>query len=506
MKPWLAVLAVLSFSSFAYSSGGKVEALNRKLELSRAGWTARETEISKMTMAEWKALLGGPGNQTREVEFSAADSENLHSYTSSGAAFDWRNRNGVNWVSPILNQGACGSCVAFASIGTLETQMKIESSFSNYQVKLSPQFLFSCGGGSCQNGWTPQSAAQFLQKYGVPDDSCMPYSSGQGGQDVSCKLACNTYPERSVRISSFTRPTRSVRNIEAIKRALLKGPLVTTMDVYSDFMHYGTGIYKHVSITIRNSWGPQWGEHGFARISYDDISGVGNSTWQFQVQVAAPHLVNVTEPVQNAYYSQVLPVKITSAPAGTQAVVAVIYDSNGVAINTEDVPSSGRLALGDLADGNYEIEMHAVDARGATLGDSGRRKFHLATALMKNAKGFPLRLKKKISSAVIATNQADQASLSRSGGLGFEIEALQLKGAIEKVEFHARHLGSGEESVRTAEAVESGTQLNWHTAVVKNGQYEVWVVGRIKAHTPIGTQEIVSASDHHLVTVKNNEL
>ena len=39
--------------------------------------------------------------------------------------FDWRNRTGVNFVSPVRDQGNCGSCYAFASTGMLEARVRI---------------------------------------------------------------------------------------------------------------------------------------------------------------------------------------------------------------------------------------------------------------------------------------------------------------------------------------------------------------------------------------------
>jgi C1A family cysteine protease len=110
--------------------------------------------------------------------------------TGGATQLDWRNYSGQNFVSPTLNQGRCGSCVAFAVIGALETQMNIARMTTTSPWSYSPQHLFSCGGATCETGWRPGNAMSFLKKEGVPDESCFPYQSGAKGEDVACKKTC----------------------------------------------------------------------------------------------------------------------------------------------------------------------------------------------------------------------------------------------------------------------------------------------------------------------------
>jgi len=247
-----------------------------------------------------------PGGHDATIEVTEADfstQANLPTY------FDWRSNDGKDFTSPVRNQARCGSCVAFAALGALETQLNVTGGKATLDLDLSEQDLFSRIGG-CDSGSMPFMATSTLKSSGVPDESCFPYASGRLGEDQDSDLACKDRGSRVIKITG----SRSVSASEA-KAALQNGPLMTTMTVYEDFMLYTGGVYEYVAgdalgghaVTIvgyddanqawivRNSWGENWGEHGYFRIKYTDRSGVGRSNYalsvarpDYPVKLAAP--------------------------------------------------------------------------------------------------------------------------------------------------------------------------------------------------------------------------
>jgi len=98
------------------------------------------------------------------------------------SSFDWRDHNGV---TPVKNQSSCGSCWAFAAVGTMESAIRIkEGSTTN----LSEQHLVSCNthGWDCGGGWI--SFPYYLDrqdangKIGTVMESCFAYRAS----DVAC--------------------------------------------------------------------------------------------------------------------------------------------------------------------------------------------------------------------------------------------------------------------------------------------------------------------------------
>ncbi|MGD2206720.1 MAG: C1 family peptidase, partial [Anaerolineae bacterium] len=74
-------------------------------------------------------------------------------------AWDWRDVNGADWTTPIRDQMACGSCVAFGTVGVLESMLKLHYQDAALQPDLSEAHLFFCGcGACCDKGWWPSYA------------------------------------------------------------------------------------------------------------------------------------------------------------------------------------------------------------------------------------------------------------------------------------------------------------------------------------------------------------
>ena len=557
-SPAAAASSTTPLSGSSQSQRTPLTALQAKIEASHAGWTAGESMVSRMSESEWAALLGLQIEDAPDVQFDnhrndttdfeSRSQSDLAASANGAGTLDWRNNNGANWVSPILDQGHCGSCVAFSSIGTMETQLRIESGYSGFNAKLSPQYLFSCGGASCAFGWTPSSAAKFLQTYGATDDSCMPYAS-ESGSNVSCRSACGDAAARRVRISSFTQPTSSDHNLVAIKAALRNGPLETTMNVYQDFMYYMSGVYKHVSgkregshaisivgyddnlraFIIRNSWGPDWGEMGFAHVSYDDISGIGDSTWSYQISPFKG--ISLNSPVDGSYATGRITVQTHATVNTVESVRANIFDAKNKMILSQPVIRN-ILNIASLRDGRFEIEVQALDRNGTVLATSQRHYFFKSAAfpLTQNRATSPNATDEKNNQAALLSNvfsihnptlqlslqvtqsktptlltpdQTVQARIKR-----FRVFANVGEKELTRVAFHYRRSSSGGEKavnnasevVRTALHLVDGASLSWKTDSLKAGTYEYWITGEIEGEDLNARAE----SPHQVLTVSVN--
>ena len=292
-KVLICICTLTASTGFGQSLSGREEDLQRKLqEIQQAinekgvNWSAERTDIFELPLETQRQMCGSNDTITEQ---RISDTEDIMGCAWHPETFDWRNKDGNNWMTPVRNQGACGSCVAFGTIGTLEGQLNIYHNDPRLDMDLSEQHIFSCGGGTCDQGWWPDAAFRYLLDTGVPDEECFPYTSGQIGLDQPCRNTCPDWRARVVKIScwGYVGGDAEVKTPAEIKEQLLKGPIATTMMVYEDFSAYSGGIYEHVygeqlgghcvafvgwddtttppCWIVRNSWG-MWGEGGYFRI------------------------------------------------------------------------------------------------------------------------------------------------------------------------------------------------------------------------------------------------
>jgi len=260
-----------------------VQKLEQVIGAAGGGWVAGGTSVSRLFPTERQHPLGLAAGALDPAFLSRLPARAAPVLVASlPASIDWRDHGG-DWTTPIRDQSDCGSCVAFATLGAVESRLEIYHNDPNETPDLSEQHLFFCGGGDCEYGWYPSAAMSFTRDIGVVDETCDPYDAN----DHTCSL-CTDWQIRATRIHCWY----YVYGRDDVKYYLANyGPVEATMAVYTDFDSYTGGVYYHSegeyrgghAITLvgydddggywiaKNSWGTDWGESGWFRAAYGDV-------------------------------------------------------------------------------------------------------------------------------------------------------------------------------------------------------------------------------------------
>mmetsp|Transcript_21489 Transcript_21489/g.55823 ORF Transcript_21489/g.55823 Transcript_21489/m.55823 type:complete len:245 (-) Transcript_21489:16-750(-) len=166
--------------------------------------------------------------------------------SSIPSSFDSR-QQWPNCVTPIRNQGQCGSCWAFGAAESFSDRLCIASG-GQTSIVLSPEQLVSCdweGNMGC-NGGIPHLAWDYFEAFGIVSDSCFPYSAGTGSAPKCAKTCADGQPWTTHKTKLFS--TKGYSGVEAIQTAIMtSGPVEGTISVYKDFMSYTSGVYEHTT-------------------------------------------------------------------------------------------------------------------------------------------------------------------------------------------------------------------------------------------------------------------
>eukprot|EP01098_Paradermamoeba_levis_P000574 TRINITY_DN105_c0_g1_i6.p1 TRINITY_DN105_c0_g1~~TRINITY_DN105_c0_g1_i6.p1 ORF type:complete len:364 (-),score=159.12 TRINITY_DN105_c0_g1_i6:109-1092(-) len=243
--------------------------------------------FADLTNAEFKErYLGVSFNSTRQ------GAKFVPSNVEIPATVDWRTKGAV---TPVKDQGQCGSCWSFSTTGSTEGAWFLKT---GNLVSLSEQNLVDCstaqGNNGCGGGLMDYAFTYIIQNKGIDTEESYPYTATDGN---ACQY---TTANKGATISKYTDVDSG--DEAGLAAAVATQPISVAIDAsHSSFQFYSSGVYYEPDCSsdqldhgvlavgfgtesgtdywlVKNSWNTSWGDQGYIKMSRNKDNNCGIAT------------------------------------------------------------------------------------------------------------------------------------------------------------------------------------------------------------------------------------
>jgi len=249
--------------------------------------------LADLTNAEYRAMYLGYSRKNASRQTAAHIPPK--SLAALPATVDLRN---YNLVTPIKDQGQCGSCWSFSATGAMEGAVALNT---KKLISLSEQNLVDCvqgGAYNCETGGVMQDAyAYVIQVGGIESESEYPYCGidcdGEPCQFDKSKVVATISSYQDLAQGSESALQQNVANNHTVSIAIdasassfqlysggvYNNPSCSSTQLDHGVLAVGYGTYNNAAYwLVKNSWGTSWGLSGYIMMSRNKNNQCGVAT------------------------------------------------------------------------------------------------------------------------------------------------------------------------------------------------------------------------------------
>jgi len=265
---------------------------NLEQSLGKHTYTVKMNKYGDLTNKEFVKQMN-TFNMTKKVQKVQGSRFLAPSNVAIPDSVDWRTQG---YVTPVKDQGQCGSCWAFSAVASLEGQ---HFKASGKLVSLSEQNLVDCSGNfgnmGCDGGLMDQAFSYIKANKGIDTEESYPYEA----QDGDCRFKAENVGATDTGFTDITSGSED----ELASAIATVGPISVAIDASQDsFQFYSSGIYSDDGCSsteldhgvtavgygslgqgqdfyiVKNSWGDSWGMKGYINMARNDNNMCGIAT------------------------------------------------------------------------------------------------------------------------------------------------------------------------------------------------------------------------------------